>query len=150
MVTTRRRRTAVRARSHRAGPLRVMSLAVLLLGFLYTHGVSAETTARHISGVSPSHTAVVQIAPDGVTAEAAGRESGAAGHHDGGHGASGHPPQNCLSLQPDHGSDLPAPHLAPDYPTAATPPVGMRDVLGRAAVASAQAPIEGRSSVLRI
>ncbi|MET8681945.1 DUF6153 family protein [Streptomyces sp. NPDC004647] len=153
MVTAQPTFSALRARSRRAGPLHVLWLATLLLGLLYTHGMSAEGAAGHISAAAP---AAVQTVSDDGHEDGGHRETAdpsvegpAPGGHNGGHDSSAHPPQDCLSGQPEHGMELPAPCPAPldavqtlhAHPAAVTSPID---------IASAPPPLRGSSTVLRI
>ncbi|MFE3323991.1 DUF6153 family protein [Streptomyces sp. NPDC059176] len=91
-----------------AGPLRVLWLAVLLFGLLYTHGVSAETAASHAT------TSAAMPAAHFVPGSDAAREDDqpTSPGHDGGDQDS-HPAGECVSGQPQQGSGLPAPAPAP-------------------------------------
>ncbi|MEV0598912.1 DUF6153 family protein [Streptomyces sp. NPDC050315] len=102
MVTALRTSTPLRARPQSAGLLRVFWLAVLLLGLLYTHGVSGESAAAHnASGVTA---AASSTAP-------AAHESDPTHHHD--EDGTGHTADHCASGQPPNGADLPTPCTTP-------------------------------------
>lgn len=90
-----------------AGPLRVLWLAALLFGFLYSHGVSAESAAGHqtagavASSAHPAHS------------HAAGEQARVtAGHNDDGQEPT-HPAEECVSGQPQQGPAWSAPLLTP-------------------------------------
>lgn len=95
----------VRTRSG-AGPLlRVLALAVLLSGFLVTHGIHVESVQGHLS-VSATAPAAPQV--DGVrhaVGEPARLFAADADDHHGGHEPS-HPGEHCASGQPPQGSAL--------------------------------------------
>jgi hypothetical protein len=95
----------VRTRSG-AGPLlRVLALAVLLSGFLVTHGIHVESVQGHLS-VSATTPAAPQV--DGVrhaAGEPARLFAADADDHHGGHEPS-HPGEHCASGQPPQGSAL--------------------------------------------
>ncbi|MBO8191855.1 hypothetical protein ITI46_09225 [Streptomyces oryzae] len=159
MVTARSALSMLRVRSHRAGPLRLLWLAVLLLGLLYTHGVSAESAAGHIDPVSVSPAAQMSsgeaevhgASAEGVPGTSAEHAVEAAGcdEHDGGH-ETAHPAQDCVSVQPEPAGELPSPCLAPL--DAVQSPL-LHKALGRPGSAhdvSASPPLTGISSVLRI
>ncbi|WP_434594106.1 DUF6153 family protein [Streptomyces sp. A5-4] len=103
MVTALRTSRLFRARSHVAGPLQVFWLAALLLGLLYTHGVSAESAAAH---GSPGGTTTTAMA----SSPHADHEVAPA-HHGGGEAE--HAAESCVSGQPQQGADLPAPCAKP-------------------------------------
>ncbi|NBE50127.1 hypothetical protein [Streptomyces boluensis] len=98
MVTASRTFSPLRARMQQAGPVRVFWLATLILGLLYTHGVSAESAAHH-AAPGLSTTAMASTAPDDHTLAPAGHEDGSAEHA----------AEDCLSGQPQQGVDLPEP-----------------------------------------
>ncbi|MEV7616689.1 hypothetical protein [Streptomyces sp. NPDC089799] len=101
--------------------LRLLGLAVLLFGFLYTHGVNAETTASHLGGhavsVTVPHEAAgpVDAVPHGHQVHRGahggtdGDENGNGDERDGG----SHPAGVCASGQPPEaaGAEPPAPAL---------------------------------------
>lgn len=101
----------VRTRSG-AGPLlRVLALAVLLSGFLVTHGIHVEGVQGHLS-VSATTPAALQ--GDGVphaAGEPARLFAADVDDHHGGHEPS-HPGEHCASGQPQQGSALVAPCFA--------------------------------------
>ncbi|WP_408909807.1 DUF6153 family protein [Streptomyces luteolus] len=105
MVTATRTTTPLRARRQVAGPLRLFWFAALILGLLYTHGVSSETAAHHVAPSAPSASiaATTSAAQDEPAAPPAG--------HDG--GSTDHAAEECLSGQPQQGVDLPAPCSTP-------------------------------------
>jgi hypothetical protein len=91
--------------------VRVLALAVLLLGFLVTHGVHMESAQGHLST-----SATVPTAPsaDGVrhaAAEPAPLFAAEPGDHHGGHEPS-HPGEHCVSGQPQQGPALASPCFA--------------------------------------
>ncbi|MCF1593195.1 hypothetical protein [Streptomyces muensis] len=98
----------VRTRSG-AGPLlRVSALAVLLFGFLVTHGIHAESVQRHLS-TSATTPAARQAGGVHHAADEPARLSAAdAEDRHGGHGPS-HPGEHCASGQPQQGSALASP-----------------------------------------
>ncbi|MEV7521471.1 hypothetical protein [Streptomyces sp. NPDC091371] len=107
MVTARAASGAPRTR-HRAGPLRLLWLAALLFGFLYTHAAGADSASAHVTGGAVT------------VAYAASAEGDDPGHHgertperdEEGSGHS-HPAETCASGHPQHGVDLPCPPPAP-------------------------------------
>lgn len=111
MVTAWSLRRIVRTRSG-AGPLlRVLALAVLLFGFLVTHGVHVESVRGHLS---TSATTPAALQADGVHHAAGGPArlfAADADDHHGGHETS-HPGEHCASGQPQQGSALVSPCFA--------------------------------------
>ncbi|MGN9761939.1 hypothetical protein [Streptomyces sp. SD31] len=101
----------VRTRSG-AGPLlRVLALAVLLSGFLVTHGIHVESVQGHLS-TSATTPAALQV--DGVhhaADEPARLLAADADDHHGGH-ETPHPGEHCASGQPQQGSALVSPCFA--------------------------------------
>lgn len=149
MVTARSAFGALRTRSHRAGSQGVLWLAALLLGLLYTHGLSAETAVGHASAVTAS-TAVHTLFGDDGHSGAGQRAAGdaAADAHGDGH-KSGHSSQECVSGQPDRGVDVLVPCLAPLDATA-SPQASAAMVAASVGTASKPPSLRGRSTVLRI
>ncbi|WP_031487535.1 hypothetical protein [Streptomyces bicolor] len=100
----------VRTRSD-AGPLlRVLTLAVLLSGFLVTHGIHVESVQGHLS--TSATTPALQV--DGVhraADEPARLLATDSEDHHGGH-ATPHPGEHCASGQPQQGSALVSPCFA--------------------------------------
>lgn len=95
-----------RARSS-AGPLRVLWLAALLFGFLYSHGVSSESAAGHLS------TSAVAFSAHPAHDQTAQRQLQVShGHNDDDQGSS-HPAEECASGQPQQGPGLSAPSVTP-------------------------------------
>lgn len=103
-----------------AGPLGLLWLAALLLSIAFTHGVSAESAAGHMTagvtapvhvsaGIHEGHASGAGTSDD-IAYEA--HEVAAAGDHEDGDGSS-HPAQECVSGQPPQSLDLAAPCLAP-------------------------------------
>ncbi len=89
----------VRTRSGVGPLLRVLALAVLLSGFLVTHGVHVESVQGHLS-TSATTPAALQV--DGVhqvADEPAGLFAADVGDHHGGHDTS-HPGEHCAPGQP--------------------------------------------------
>ncbi|MGY5080926.1 hypothetical protein ACWIGX_28180 [Streptomyces nigrescens] len=150
MVTAQPMFSALRVRPHRAGPLRVLWLAALLLGLLYTHGVSTESAAGHTSPMSVSAAAPASSgdAGHGVPAQHA-VEDAVPDEHDGDHEAE-HPAQDCLSSQPEHGADLPVPCLAPLDAVQLPEPHTAVGMAKSARAVSASPPLTGTSAILRI
>ncbi|WP_338933104.1 hypothetical protein WEB32_33710 [Streptomyces netropsis] len=95
-----------------AGPRRLLLLATLLLGLLYTHGLSSEGAGGHavtamVSGVvATGHAAEAERLP---AAGGAAAGSGAHRQRPAPHGAAGHGVEDCLSAQPQQISPLPTP-----------------------------------------
>ncbi|MFG2293368.1 hypothetical protein [Streptomyces sp. NPDC048603] len=114
-----------RARSRRpagARPLprslRLLWPALLLFGFLYTHGVNAETTASHLAGhavvVTDHRAAAADAAPHGHEDRGEGNRQGQdEGGDEDGRGGGSHPAGTCVSGQPPEaaGAEIPAPVL---------------------------------------
>ncbi|MGW0840976.1 hypothetical protein ACWD26_12550 [Streptomyces sp. NPDC002787] len=100
----------VRARAS-AGPLRVLGLAVLLFGVVFTHAVNAESIHGHMvtSAVAPA-TMSPDDAHDATDTQALSRLVAAGGGHDD-HGSS-HPGEQCVSAQPHLGPVLTPPCFA--------------------------------------
>ncbi|WP_338674297.1 hypothetical protein V1460_15460 [Streptomyces sp. SCSIO 30461] len=86
-----------------AGPLRVLWLAALLFGVLYTHGVSAETATSHTTNVAAGPAAY--FLPD---RHAGPQDAQSTSDHDEG-GQHSHPAGKCVSGQPQQGSGPSAP-----------------------------------------
>ncbi|MFD7234829.1 hypothetical protein ACFWAT_05895 [Streptomyces syringium] len=112
MVTVRRAFGLPRTRPVGARPRRLLLLATLLLGLLYTHGVSTEGAGGHavtamLSGVAATgHTVEAERLP------AAGATASGTGVHrqrPAPHGAAGHGVEDCLSGQPQQIAPLPIP-----------------------------------------
>ncbi|SPE62098.1 hypothetical protein SNS2_4420 [Streptomyces netropsis] len=112
MVTVRRAFGLPRTRPVGARPRRLLLLATLLLGLLYSHGVSTEGAGGHavtamLSGVvATGHTAQAERLP------AAGATAAGIGAHrqrPAPHGAAGHGVEDCLSGQPQQIAPLPIP-----------------------------------------
>ncbi|MFE6836693.1 hypothetical protein ACFVFI_17910 [Streptomyces sp. NPDC057705] len=107
MVTGRAVPSTRRSR-RRAGPLRVLWLAALLFALLYTHAAGADSASAHVTGGATT-------VPHAASVEIAGT------HHPGDEGPSGtdgdtghsHSAEACASGHPEHGCDLPCPHLIP-------------------------------------
>lgn len=114
MVTVRLPFSALRPRPTAAGSWRLLWLGVLLLGLLYTHGLSGESAAGHMttgSAATATHSAHPAVpAGDAVSAHPDGQHQPGPTHHD---GEGGHPAQNCLSGDPQQSVDLPLLCLAP-------------------------------------
>ncbi|MFD9207405.1 hypothetical protein ACFVZM_14160 [Streptomyces sioyaensis] len=152
MVTARPIFSVLRSRSHRAGPLRLLWLAALLLALVYTHGVSTEGAAGHTSPVLVTSAAAQAVSDGDERGHSAHAEhpteAVALDEHDDGHDAA-HPATACVSSQPEHGADLPAPCEAP---------LGSVPLLSHAATQAAgpphavseSPPLTGSSTVLRI
>ncbi len=105
--------------SRSAGPLRLLWLAVLVLGVLVTHGASAESAQGHAGGgaIAPTHASAVM--QEGHTSGAGGGSAAASaspdvaaadGQHEG--DGSSHPVEDCVSGQPQQDLYLAAPHLS--------------------------------------
>ncbi|GHC40452.1 hypothetical protein [Streptomyces cinnamoneus] len=157
MVTARPTSCVLRSRSSRVGPRRMLWWAALLLGLLYTHGLSAESAEGHVSALSaassfqapapdgPGPSGPVQPTSGGATGDAAGDRCGVQGHD--GH-EPGHTAQTCMSGQPQHGVGLPLSCLscrgvsAPPHPSV-TGTTGAGDAMEHP-------PTTGGSTVLRI
>ncbi|MFI9027762.1 DUF6153 family protein [Streptomyces sp. NPDC053560] len=109
MVTALRSSALLRARPQMAGPLRVFWLAALLLGLLYTHGVSGESAAAHAApGATASASSTVPATQEPAASH---HHDGDSHHHDG--DGTGHTADHCASGQPPHGADLPTPCMTP-------------------------------------
>ncbi|MBT2440534.1 hypothetical protein J7E93_10500 [Streptomyces sp. ISL-36] len=136
MVTARRASGSPRARIN-AGPLRLLWLAALLLGFLYTHAAGAESASAHITSVPAAQTAVASPEPDEH------RHDGVVGREGGhGHGGHSHPAEVC-DTTPTQDSGLPTPRLTPL--AGQTPAAGPRKSAWAARDTAALPPL--RSSV---
>ncbi|MFI9201570.1 DUF6153 family protein [Streptomyces sp. NPDC053048] len=115
-----------RRRSHRpvAGPSRLLWLALLLFGFLYTHGISGESAVSHSTG---SPVAMPTFVHTGKSHEAqGGSDPGSAsstvlkqddtnGHH--GNDETAHAAEECASGKPQEGPDLSAPECPMPFGT---------------------------------
>ncbi|MDQ0939298.1 hypothetical protein QFZ67_001003 [Streptomyces sp. V1I1] len=86
-----------------AGPLRVLWLAVLLFGFLFTHDASAHSASSH-----PAASA----APPSAHGHGAHGDTAEEQHHDDGQESS-HPAAECASVQPQLTSGPVGPSLTP-------------------------------------
>ena len=95
-----------------AGPLsRVLALAVLLFGVVFTHGVHAESVKGHlVTSATPSATAPSEGAHDTTDKQVLSRATATGDRHDG-HGSS-HPSEQCVSGQPHQGPVLTPPTFA--------------------------------------
>ncbi|MFG3609110.1 hypothetical protein [Streptomyces sp. NPDC047928] len=105
-----------------AGPAGLLWLAALMFGLLYTHAVSAETTASHLSAHAVVRTAPTDHrapAPPGThhapvspgthhapVSPGTHHDAAPGPHHD---GQEPHPAGQCVSGQPQQGHVLPAP-----------------------------------------
>ncbi|UQA91067.1 hypothetical protein [Streptomyces halobius] len=131
MVTAWSPSSMLRARSS-AGPLRLLWLAALLLGVLFTHGVSVESAEGHTTAGITAPVYAAAVNHEGQTGEAGHGDDvaytspalvAADDRHDG--EGSSHPAEECLSGQPHQGPDLAAPCLSPlDW----APPTHAQDV----------------------
>ncbi|MFC9913970.1 hypothetical protein [Streptomyces sp. NPDC059862] len=95
-----------------AGPLlRVLGLAVLLFGVVFTHAVNVESVQGHMvtSAVAPAAMSP-DDAHDATDTQVLSRLVAAGGGHDD-HGSS-HPGEQCLSVQPHLGQVLTPPCFA--------------------------------------
>ncbi|MBT2541797.1 hypothetical protein J7E99_14050 [Streptomyces sp. ISL-44] len=106
MVTARLASGASRTRRP-AGPLRLLWLAALLFGFLYTHAAGADSATAHVTGgaVAVPHLYADSVDRPPYVAEASG------GHEDGEEHS--HPAEACASAHPEQASPLPSPPLVP-------------------------------------
>ncbi|MCA6091283.1 hypothetical protein LE181_03750 [Streptomyces sp. SCA3-4] len=157
MVTARPTSCVLRSHPSRVGLRRLLWLAALLLGLLYTHGLSAESAEGHVSALSaasaiqapaqggPGPSGPAQRTTGSASGDTAGDRCGVQGHD--GH-EPGHSEQTCMSGQPQHGAGLPLPCLscrgvpAPPHPSV-TSTTGTGDLM-------AHPPTTGGSTVLRI
>ncbi|MFJ5679289.1 hypothetical protein [Streptomyces sp. NPDC093097] len=168
MVTARPPGLALRShsRSRRVGPRRLLWLAVLLLGILSTHGLTAESAEGHVSpvaAVTSAHTSDQHNSGQHSAGPwSADQRSGLAQHSSSGNGAMDnapcenrdghapdHPGHSCLAGQTEHGVGLPLP--CPSCPEAspAVHAFAMHTVATTATALGAP-PSAGRSAVLRI
>ncbi|GAA0942556.1 hypothetical protein GCM10009575_058950 [Streptomyces rhizosphaericus] len=117
MVTAWLRSGMLRPRS--AGPLRLLWLAVLVLGVLVTHGASAESAQGHamVGTTAPAHASAVMqeghtsgAGGGGAVASASPDAAAADGQHEG--DGSPHPAEGCVSGQPQQDLYLAAPSLS--------------------------------------
>ncbi|MEU2434423.1 hypothetical protein ABZ611_33945 [Streptomyces sp. NPDC007861] len=92
-----------------AGPLRLLWLAALLFSLVYTHGVSAETAAAHMT-TSTAAAPAAHAGPDHKAVPAPDEDT-PADHHD--DGQDSHPAGECVSGQPQQAAGLSAPAPAP-------------------------------------
>ncbi|NBE53533.1 hypothetical protein [Streptomyces boluensis] len=76
-------------------------MAAVLLGVLYTHGVSGEIVAEHIARGAAAPLAVPAV---DSTADAPAHHAPESAEHSA---------QDCASSQPQQGAELPAPDLSP-------------------------------------
>ncbi|MFD7233181.1 hypothetical protein [Streptomyces sp. NPDC059881] len=90
-----------------AGAWRMLWMAALLFGFLYTHGASAETAASHLTSVAVAPAA---HSVPGHAADEPDRHT-PPGHND--EEDDSHPAGECVSGQPQQGPGLSAPSLTP-------------------------------------
>ncbi|WP_431046041.1 DUF6153 family protein [Streptomyces sp. P1-3] len=154
MVTARPPSSLLRARRTSAGPVRVVWLAALLLGLLYTHGLSGESVAGHMAAGSSvtaasTHTARTHAEVGGTAVAAVADHPEprlGPGHHD--HEESGHAAPDCLSGKPQHGIDLPMPCAAP--PAAVPSAPAHHGAVMRRGPAETPPPPARDSAILRI
>lgn len=109
MVTARSPIGVLRTRASR-GPLHLLWLTLLLIGLVYTHGVSMESASHHLanggsafaatSGHVPAHPA---NSPLGTGHSLQGTDE----EHEG--EGSSHPAEECMPGQPQQGTALQAP-----------------------------------------
>ncbi len=111
MVTAWSPPRIVRARAC-AGPLlRVLAMAVLLFGVVFTHAVNAESVQGHlVSSAAVPATGLPAEARDATDVHALPRPAAIAEPH-GDHGSS-HPSEHCVSGQPQQGPVLTPPCCA--------------------------------------
>lgn len=148
MVAARPILNVLRSRSYAAGPWRTWALATLLLALFYTHGVSAESAAGHAHpGASSSvtmttHDAIaVEHSHDGV-----GSHSGQRHADQDDAPASEHAAHECVSGQPEQGTELPTPCEVPMIRT----PHASVPIDGRPAALPWASPPLPDSAILRI
>lgn len=151
MVTDRPTVSLLRACRTPAGLLRFSWLAALLLGLLYTHGISGETPAGHMTaGTAMTATASSHEAHPvggGTTSESGGEHQESAPAHDG--DETGHAAEGCLSGQPQQGADLPAPCTTP-MGVVPLPPAQSWALRSPAESAKASSPPQRDPALLRI
>ncbi|MCY0929320.1 hypothetical protein OTB20_24595 [Streptomyces sp. H27-H1] len=104
MVTARLASGASRTRRP-AGPLRLLWLAALLFGFLYTHAAGADSATAHVTGGAATVPHLSADRADGRMDEAPD------GHEDGEEHS--HPAEACASAHPEQAALLPSPPLVP-------------------------------------
>ncbi|MFF8265322.1 hypothetical protein [Streptomyces virginiae] len=108
MITARPAFSPTRTR-HRAGPLRLLWLAALLIAFLYTHAAGADSATAHVTGgaVTVPHLTAAD------TGDLHHHDVQRPDRHDGAVGGShSHPAEACASGHPRPGYDLPGAHQA--------------------------------------
>ncbi|MGW0825359.1 hypothetical protein [Streptomyces sp. NPDC002845] len=107
MITARSFRHLVRTRGAAAPLPRVLALAVLLFGVLFTHGVNVESVKGHL--------ATSAVAPTATTAEGVGVQIPLLAVTEHGGQTENHPAhsaEHCASGQPYQGSPLTVPCFA--------------------------------------
>ncbi|MCY0933954.1 hypothetical protein [Streptomyces sp. H34-S4] len=92
---------------HPAGPLRLLWLAALIFGFLYTHAAAPDSITAHVTGGATA--SIRHVAPDSATSHPDGITS--EGSEDGEEHS--HPAEACATVQPHQDVALPAPALTP-------------------------------------
>ncbi|MGP3925139.1 DUF6153 family protein [Streptomyces sp. 8N616] len=155
MVTVRPTSSLPRTRLTWAGLLRVSWLAALLLGLLYTHGVSGESAAAHMSTGSTaasahasSHAAEVHPAGGGTPAEHSdGHHEPAPADHD---DEAGHAGPSCLSGKPQQGVDLPEPCTTPTDVVPLAAPTETRALEPAVVSGSAPSPPQRDPAILQV
>ncbi|WLW50428.1 hypothetical protein [Streptomyces sp. YU58] len=132
-----------------AGPLlRVVGLAVLLFGVVFTHAVNVESAKGHMvtSAAAPA-SALPDEARDATDTQAMPRLVAAGGGHD--HHGSSHPGEQCLSAPPHPGPVLTPPCFAASFSeSAASGRVAVQRGLSDSAVANSPSAAV-RSSVVQ-
>ncbi|GHI40530.1 hypothetical protein [Streptomyces violascens] len=156
MVTARPATRALRPRSRRAGLRRLLLLAALLIGLLYSHGISAETVEGHVSPLSAVPAADAPLDPVSQALLQHALDAGVAdedlcGGQDHDEREAAHAAHSCLAGKSEHGADLPLPCVcslsAASTVQASAAPAGAAAMTGAVSISP---PPTGGSTVLRI
>ncbi|MCC3779903.1 DUF6153 family protein [Streptomyces sp. UNOB3_S3] len=136
-----------------AGPSRLLWLAMLLFGFLYTHGISGESAVSHSTGspvamstfehIAKGHEAQGDSNPGAVSSTAL-KQDDTNSHH--GNDETVHAAEECASGKPQEGPDFFAPGCSTPFDTAAA----LSTPAGAAVSLPASAPESPSSAAVRI
>ncbi|MFD5746991.1 hypothetical protein [Streptomyces sp. NPDC127033] len=147
MITTRPPFGIARAR-HAAGPLRMLWLAALLIGFVYTHGPDAGSVAGHVAPHGNALAAASDATVDVHGGDGTPTVSVSASRD--GHGPDGpsHPATECVPGQPQSAQAQAAPCATPRVwgPAAVIPAGGKYGA--RHSVSAAPSSAEARGPVV--
>ncbi|MFI1183500.1 DUF6153 family protein [Streptomyces sp. NPDC020799] len=139
-----------------AGPSRLLWLAMLLFGFLYTHGISGESAVSHSTGspvamsafehITKGHEAQGDSNP-GAVSSAALKQDDTNSHH--GNDETVHAAEKCASGKPQEGPDLSAPDCPMPFDTVSALSTPARTT-ARPSAHAPESPSSAAAHILRI